>query len=180
MRPPVQLKSVFVFSLLVAPLCAQDSTSPQPDEWLHKFVGQWEVSHGDSEAGEASMAPTGTIEGKMLGERWVVNETVAEGGGMKVHAIQVLGFDEQKKKYVGTWMDSSSDYIWHYEGTLDEKTSTLSLEAEGPNFMDGDGLANFRDSYQFKSADHIVASTAIQMKDGSWKTIMTADVRRKK
>jgi len=33
--------------------------------------------------------------------------------------ILTLGYDPQKKKYVATWMDSVSSYLWKYEATMD-------------------------------------------------------------
>lgn len=93
--------------------------------------------------------------------------------------IQTIGYDPAKKKYIGTWVDSMMNHLWRYEGTVDGLGKTLTLEAEGPNFM-GDGkMATFRDVYEFKSADHIAVSSMMLQQEGQWITFMTGDFRRK-
>jgi hypothetical protein len=110
---------------------------------------------------------------------WVVSENRGETGGTSMTAIQTIGYDPEKKKYVGTWVDSMTTFIWKYEGTVDESGKTLTLEAEGPNFMAAGKLAKFRDAYEFKSKDHIVATSSMQGEDGKWVTFMTGNLRRK-
>ncbi len=56
----------------------------------------------------------------------------------------------------------------------------LTLEAEGPNHMANGEINRFRDAYEFKSPDHIVATSSIQGKDGKWVTIMTGHSKRRK
>jgi hypothetical protein len=148
-------------------------------QWLKQFVGQW-----DSES-EAKMSPdqppmkcTGTMSSRMLGGFWLVAELTGEMPGMTVTAIQTIGYDPAKKKYVGTWVDSVTTYMWKYEGTVDDSGKTLVLEAEGPNFMAGDKIMKFRDAYTFKSKDHIVTTSSAQSEDGSWVQFMTGHFRR--
>jgi hypothetical protein len=175
--------------LLVAALCvclgsiglAQEPPPPGPEhKWLHQFVGEWTVS---SKAlvgpNEPAIEGTGTIKSRMLGDYWVVNEMRAEMQGTTVSAIQTIGYDPAKKKYVGTWVDSMTNYMWRYEGTVDESGKKLNLDADGPNFMAQGKLTRFRDSYEFKAPDHIVATSAMQGEDGAWIVFMTGDMRRK-
>src|SRR5262245_61403848 len=67
-----------------------------------------------------------------------------------------------------------------YSGTVDESGRILHLEAEGPNFLEEGKIGKFRDSYEFKSKDHIVATSAMQDENGKWVTFMTGNIRRKK
>jgi hypothetical protein len=46
-------------------------------------------------------------------------------------AVWTVGYDPQKKKYVGTWVDSVTPYLWTYEGSLDASGRILTLETEG-------------------------------------------------
>ena len=41
-------------------------------------------------------------------------------------------------------------------------------------------LAKFRDTYEFKSADHIEATSSMQGEDGKWVQFMTGQIKRKK
>ena len=95
-------------------------------------------------------------------------------------AVQTIGYDEAKKKYVGTWVDSMMNHLWRYEGSVDDSGKILTLEADGPNFMAAGKTTKFRDAYEFKSTDHIVATSSMRTDDGKWVTFMTGQVRRVK
>ena len=46
--------------------------------------------------------------------------------------------------------------------------------------MDGGKLTKFRDSYEFKSPDHIISTSEILGADGKWITFMSGESHRKK
>ncbi len=167
-------------------LKAQDAMPqmPQPTkehQWLKKFVGQWTVKHqGQMGPDQPPMEMQGSIESRDLGGFWVINELKSEMPGMSVTGVQTIGYNRQKKKYVGTWVDSMTDFIWHYEGTVDESGMTLTLEAEGPNMMAAGKTAKFRDIYEFKSDDEIAVYSKMQGDDGNWTTFMSGTAVRKK
>lgn len=152
-------------------------------KWLHQFEGEWTttmLAPGQTLEDAGDAAPKGTMSFKMLGELWLINNVFGNmGGGVTVNAILTIGYDESKKKYIGSWVDSFMNIMWLYEGTVDESGKKLSLEADGPNMMGGEGTIRYRDSYEFKSDDHIVLTSEAQM-DGTWTTYVTADIRRKK
>lgn len=142
-------------------------------EWLHQFEGEWTATMtGGMQEGSMSC--------KMLGGFWLINNFSADmGGGQMMNAIQTIGYDEEKKKYVGSWVDSVMNHMWVYEGTVDESGKKIMLEADGPNMLGGEGTMRYRDSYEFKSPDHIVQTS--EYKDGEkWETLMTGDIKRKK
>jgi hypothetical protein len=56
----------------------------------------------------------------------------------------------------------------------------LTLEAKGPNFMTGGEETLFRDVYEFKSKDEILATSQMQGPDGEWITFMTGTSKRVK
>lgn len=129
---------------------------------------------------EPPMKCSATMTTRMLGGFWVINETEGDIMGMRFNAIQTIGYDTTTKKYVGTWIDSMMNYMWRYEGTVDEAGKMLTLEAVGPNFMVEGKEAKFRDAYEFKSADHIIATSSMLGEDDKWVTFMTGHIRRKK
>lgn len=173
--------TLFAASVLVAQELPKFPPAQKEHAWLQQFVGEWEA---ESEAamgpGQPPMKCKGTTSSRMLGDFWVVSESKSDMLGKSITAIQTIGFDPQSKKYVGTWVDSMMNHLWKYEGTVDSTGKILTLEAEGPNFMQADKLAKFRDAYEFKSKDHIVATSSMLGDDGKWVTFMTGNIRRKK
>lgn len=170
---------------LAAPLLAQEAppaAEPTPEhQWLEKFSGEWEVTNKAFDPdGNEIMTCEGSYSARMLGSFWLIGDAIGEWAGTKVHAVQTIGYDSEHKQYVGTWIDSVSDHMWEYTGSLNESKTKLTLEAEGPNFM-GDGkMTKFRDAYEFKSPDHIVATSSMLGNDGKWVEFMRGDMVRAK
>jgi hypothetical protein len=157
---------------------------PQPvkeHEVLKQFVGEWNtMSEGVAGPDQPAMKCEGKIKSKMLGGFWVVNEMESNTPGFQMTGLQTVGYDMKSKKYVGTWVDSMMNHMWKYEGNWDEAGKVLTLQAEGPNFMEGGKSAQFRDIYQFKTKDQIAISSQMQGEDGKWVTFMTGTATRKK
>lgn len=177
--------TLFVAFVAVAWLRAEDAPPPSQAEKEHallkQFVGEWEWTM------TAKMAPDqpetkcqGTVRSRMLGDLWVISELKADMMGMPMQAVQTIGYDPAKKKYVGTWVDSMYNHLWKYEGTVDAASKALHLDAEGPNFLEPGKTSLFRDSYAFKSADVIVQTSSMQGPDGKWIVFMSAELKRKK
>ena len=167
--------SIFAAQLLSAQDVPGTSAAVPEHEFLKKFVGEWEmVSEGSGMKGEAVM------KSSMLGQFWLVNSSEHKMGGMVMKSIQMIGYDPQKKKYVGIWADSMINHMWHYEGTVDEAGKKLTLEAEGPS-MSGDGkMVKYRDAYEFKDDGTIVATASMQGADGEWTVFMDGTAKRRK
>ncbi len=176
------LIAISISTLLSSAANAQQPEFPGPEKehrWLHKFVGEWTTnSKASTGPDQPPMECSGTIESRMIGEFWVVNEMQGTPQGIPMRGLQTIGYDATKKKYVGTWVDSMMNHLWIYEGTVDESGNKLTLEADGPNFM-GDGeVAKFRDAYEFKSPDHIIVSSSMLGSDGKWVTFMTGESKK--
>ena len=166
-------------------LCAQqDPQLPGPEkehELLQQFVGQWDSeSEASMGPGQPAMKCKGSMKSRMIGGFWIVSDMTGDMAGTTMTAVQTIGYDSEKKKYVGTWVDSMMNYLWKYEGTVDETGKILTLEAEGPNFMSAGKLTKFRDAYEFKSADNIVATSSMLTDDGKWVVFMTGKLTRRK
>ncbi len=90
-----------------------------------------------------------------------------------------LGYDPKSKKYIGTWVDSVGDYMWHYTGTVEDKK--LTLMSEGPCPLKPPGtMAKFKETLELKDKDHKVFTSSLQEDDGSWIKMLTINYRRKK
>jgi hypothetical protein len=176
--------AVLLIAMSSALVAQEVPAFPQPTkehEWLQQFVGEWETeAEASMGPGQPPMKCKGKAASRMLGGFWLINESQGDMMGMTVNAVQTIGYDAEKKKYVGTWVDSMINYMWRYEGTVDDTGKKLILEAEGPNFMTGGKLTKFRDAYEFKSKDHIEATSSMLGDDGKWVQFMVGQMRRKK
>jgi hypothetical protein len=168
-----------------SPFAAQEGPkTPEPAKehaWLEQFVGQWETeAEGSMGPDQPTMKCTGTIRSRKLGDFWIVSEANTEMLGTSISAVQTIGYDAKAKKYIGTWVDSALDHMWKYDGQVDPSGKTLTLEAEGPNFIAEGKTTKFRDTYEFKSKDHFVITSSMLTDDGKWITFMTGNARRAK
>lgn len=179
------INSTLFLSLVAATvLSAQEAPEfPKPQkehEWLNQFVGEWDsMNKSAGTPGQPEMECKGTMSARMLGGFWVISESNADMMGTEINSIQTIGYDPEKKKYVGTWVDSAFNHLWQYEGTVDESGKKLSLEATGPNMVEPGKTAKYRDSYEFKSADEITVKSEMSV-DGEWVTFMNGTMKRKK
>jgi len=155
---------------------------PQKEhEWLHKLVGEWTCqAEATMEPGKPPEKSSGTESVRSLGGLWILAEGQGEMPGCG-HAtmMMTLGYDPQRKRYVGTWIGSMMTHLWVYDGSLDAAERVLTLDAEGPS-MAGDGtIAQYRDVIEFKSDDHRVLTSHMRGNDGTWQAFMTAHYRRR-
>jgi Protein of unknown function (DUF1579) len=151
-------------------------------EWLHKLVGEWTCeAEATMEPGKPPEKSSGTESVRSLGGLWILAEGQGEMPGCGLATMMMtLGYDPQRKRYVGTWIGSMMTHLWVYDGSLDAEEKALTLDAEGPS-MAGDGtIAQYRDVIEFKSDDHRVLTSHVRGNDGTWQAFMTAHYRRKK
>jgi hypothetical protein len=154
---------------------------PQKEHlWLHRLIGAWTYE------ADCSMGPdqppaksTGSETVRSLGGLWVLCEGQGEmPGGGPATTIMTLGYDPQKRRYVGTWVGSMMTHLWAYEGELDAAAKALTLTAEGPSMTAEGKTAKYRDVIEFKSDDHRVLTSHLLGDDGQWHQFMTASYRR--
>ena len=157
---------------------------PKPSaehKWLEKFVGEWTTDmKATMGPDQPEMTCRGTLSSRSLGGFWVLNETVGDMVGEPMSSVQTIGYDESTKKYVGTWVDSMTSFMWKYEGSIDKSGKVLTLDAEGPNFMEPGSMTKFQDIYEFKTSDEILMSSRMLGSDGKWVTFMSGTVKRVK
>ncbi len=158
-------------------------TEPQKEhEWLHKLVGEWtyefEASTGP---GKPSEKCKGTESVRSMGGLWVLCEGRGEmpGGGTATMLV-TLGYDPQKKRYVGTWIGSMMTSLWVYDGSLDASGKLLTLNTEGPDWTTEGKLAKYKDVIEIESDDERVLTSHVLGDEGKWKTFMTVKYRRKR
>lgn len=97
---------------------------------LKKMVGKWNVSMKSwMDPKQPPMESKGTAEAKpILGDRFVQMSFNSTFMDKPFSGIATNGYDNVKKKYVGTWIDSMSTGIMRSEGTAD---ANGNMTAEG-------------------------------------------------
>jgi hypothetical protein len=168
---------------LVATVVRAQEEFPKPQkehQWLQQLAGQWDYdAEMIMEPGQPPMKATGTETGRIIGGFWAVTENRGDFMGTPFTGIMTLGYDPDKQKYTGTWVDSMSSYLWKYQGTLDSSGRKLTLDTEGPCPQEGGKIIKFKEVIELKAPDQKVF-TSSREKDGKWVQMMKITSRKRK
>lgn len=147
--------------------------------WLRQLIGEWLCTMGTpTPDGEPQKPAVERV--RALGDVWIQGETETDMPGMGRVVMQLtLGYDPQKKRFVGTWLGSMMTYLWVYDGELDAAGKTLTLNAEGPSMAGDGGMAKYQDLITIVSPDERTLTSRQRQPDGTWKQFMTATYKRK-
>jgi hypothetical protein len=98
---------------------------------LAPMIGEWDAAARfwmDPEG--QPMEGTGTAKMQwVLGNRYVRQDFNGTFMGMPFEGIGHTGYDNVKKKYVGTWMDSMSTSIMYEEGEYDAGSGLITMRS---------------------------------------------------
>jgi len=96
---------------------------------LKQFDGEWEFKSKCSMPGQETMEGQGTESSRFaFGGFWL---EIEEKGMMKNKDWSgkgLMGFDPQKKKYCGVWVDSWSPFIGKFEGEADSSGKVFTFK----------------------------------------------------
>jgi Protein of unknown function (DUF1579) len=150
--------------------------------WLEKLVGDWTFETDvPAQAGQPASKSIGTESVRSIGGLWIQAEGRGEmPGGGPATSVMTLGYDTQKKRFVGSWIGSMMTYMWVYDGGLDAAERVLTLNSEGPSMSDDGTMSSYQDVIEIKSDDHRTLTGRVRTPDGTWQPFMTVDYRRKK
>jgi hypothetical protein len=152
----------------------------QEHDWLQRFVGEWTYEGEAGEPGKETEKSSGTESVRSLGGLWVLGEgSTTMPDGSPATTLLTLGYDPDKKRFVGTWIGSMMTYLWVYDGELDSQNRVLTLNCEGPSMLPEGGTAKYRDVHEFVDGGHRVMTSHVQQADGTWAQFLTAHYRRK-
>lgn len=178
------MKTALAITLLLGTALLQDPEPQKPlaqHAWLQQLVGEWtckaEASMGD---GQEPMRMESTETCRAFGDTWVVAEGAATMNGQPFRSMLTIGYDVDKKVFVGTWIDTIQTHMFVYRGTLDDAKKVLTLETEGPSFDDPAKTATYRDAIEIVGPDHKRMTSSMRGEDGKWVEFMKADFHRKK
>jgi hypothetical protein len=153
---------------------------PQPEhKLLERLAGEWrfEKLSMQADGSKPENLGAGTISAELLGGFFVASRWSGKVYGADYKAVQSLGYDIKQKKYTGSWIDSTMSYRWELAGDVDEESKELTITASGPSPTGG--TCNFRERYQFHSADSITIIGQMQQGE-KWVTFLTTRLTRKR
>lgn len=174
----------FVVSLSVVASTASAQETPElptpgpQHAWLQQLVGEWKSTGEMIVPGQPTVTTEGTETVRAIGGFWIQAENRGDFMGTPFTGLLTLGYDSKREQYVGSWIDSFNDYLWTYEGSVDEAGKALTLETEGPCHAGPAETARFREVLDIRSPDHYVFTSSMQGEDGSWTTFMRIVYRR--
>jgi hypothetical protein len=110
-----------------------------PHRVLASMAGSWTTTIKSwMEPGKPPMESAGTSEQKMiLGGRYLHQEFNGDMIGRPFTGIGITGYDNHKKRYVSTWMDSMSTGIYCFEGVSGEDDNTITMECRTEDLVRG-------------------------------------------
>ena len=89
----------------------------------------------EEEGKEPGHAKGVQINSMVQGKKFIKNEFSVNGTEYGGHGV--WGWDTQKKKYVGIWVDANQDYVRFDEGTWDAATKTMTWWSDCPHPQGG-------------------------------------------
>jgi Protein of unknown function (DUF1579) len=171
-------KSILAFIVCLADVgvsFAQDFPKPGPEhEKLKELVGNWDAVM--DMAGQKSKA-TATYK-SVCGGMWLASDFQGDFGGLKFEGRGLGGYDSQRKKYVGVWVDSLTGSPLSFEGDYDPKTKLMTMTGES---LGPDGKPQkFKSTTETKDKDHFTFKMYMIQPDGTDQLAFTIEYTRHK
>ncbi|HNX51690.1 MAG TPA: DUF1579 domain-containing protein [Thermoanaerobaculaceae bacterium] len=115
------------------------ATPGDDHKFLDPMVGSWNVKMTSWETpGGPPTSSTGTTERVwVLGGRFVQESFKGEFSGMPFEGLGYTGYDNVKKKYTATWMDSMGTMTMILTGSADRAAKTITMSGQMDDVMTG-------------------------------------------
>src|SRR5262245_35226465 len=122
---------------------------------LEARVGKWNAQVKLwMEPGSQPKSETGTSEVKgILDGRFLEDTFKGTFMGAPFQGRGLTGYDNIKKKYIGSWIDTAGTGIMHSEGSYDAASKTFTYTSESPDCMAGKYVKS-RSIDKLVDADH--------------------------
>ncbi|HKX13032.1 MAG TPA: DUF1579 domain-containing protein [bacterium] len=151
-------------------------------EVLKPLAGNWTVTSrtwmpGDKKAQESSGASTMTW---VLDGRFLRQDFKGNWGGQSFDGLGYLGYDNVKKEYVSTWMDSMSTGMAQAAGQYDPATKTINDQGSFACPVTGEKNMPFRAEWKIVNADNLIYNMYVKGPDGKETRNMEIKYKRAK
>ena len=120
---------------------AEFSTPGEGHKMLEQFVGKWDttIRMWPEGPGKPPAESKGSCETKwVLDGRFLLEESAGQMMGMPYKSLNLIGFDNYKKKYIMSYADSLGTAIYTGEGKLDPSNKVMTSFGKMDDFMTGD------------------------------------------
>ena len=106
------------------------ATPGEPHKLFASLAGSWTTKTKEwMEPGKPATESTGTAEMKMLLDgRFLQQEFTSQMMGQPFSGIGIDGYDNLRKRYVTTWIDTMGTGIFQMEGTASADGKTITLK----------------------------------------------------
>ena len=108
------------------------ATPGEPHKQFESLAGSWTTKTKEwMEPGKPPMESTGSAEMKMLLDgRFLQQEFTGDMMGKPYSGIGITAYDNLRKRYVSTWIDSMGTGIFTMEGTASADGKTITLKGQ--------------------------------------------------
>ena len=148
---------------------------------LQDMVGTWDAKVTMWPApGVAPQVSMGTSRNtSILGGRWIQQEFTGSSMGMPFTGIGYTGYDNVKKQYVGTWMDSMSTSMMVSAGTPSSDPNTYEFTSSMDDPASGKTM-QLKEKVTVADMNHHMMEMWTSTPDGNMFKMMQIDYTRKK
>ncbi len=156
------------------------ATPSEGHKILEQLVGNWEYklkywSSPDTPPEES----TGTNDVKwILGGRFLEMDVNGRSMGQPFEGMGIMGYDNAKKEYVNTWIDSMGTGMMNATGSYDAETKTLTETGSYTDPMAGQ--QTFKGVTKFINEDNVSYEMYISGPGGKETRVMEINYTRKK
>jgi hypothetical protein len=107
-------------------------TPGEPHKQLASLAGSWTTQTKEwMEPGKPPMESTGSVEMKtLLDGRFLEQEFTGNMMGQPYNGIGITGYDNLRKRYVSTWIDTMGTGIFTMEGMASPDGKTITLKGQ--------------------------------------------------
>lgn len=150
-------------------------------EFLKNFAGKWNVTTTTwaMPGAEPSVAEN-HAEAEMFFEgRFLKMKFKGTMMGQPFEGLQIIGYDNLKKKIISFWVDSTGTSFYLLEGTLDPKTNKITETGIWPDPMTGENM-NVKSVTTLVSKDEYIYQMFMIGPDGTeFKSMENRSIRKK-
>jgi hypothetical protein len=160
-----------------APQDEMPSKQTPQHQLLQGWLGTWDATLDMPGFGIEGSKGISTRE--MVGKLWLVDRYEGDMMGMAFQGHGVTGYDSEKERFVGMWVDSWTDRMLTFEGTYEAATRTLRFDVPGRNPVTGEAQTEVHET-RMVSDDVMEFRMLWPGEDGEVQPVMVIRYERRK